>query len=342
MGGKVIFTKKPKNNLEEIFDRESEINQIYSLLKNYEWLMILGQRMSGKTSIALAVSNEFKKEKRKVIYVDLVGVKGASDLVRRLYSSIPKTFLDKIKDNLDALGIKIGSISISFKTKPISAFEYIIKTICDDTILILDEAQDLKQGINHLIPVFHELLNKCPKLSIIFTGSAIGLIKTIIEQEGQKPLAGRKPIEILLKPWSRETAEEYLTMGLNECNVNYTRTEINEVIDTFGTLPGWINVYGINRCIKPHEAALKDSLDEAIGIALSELKNIAEENAWRIKALKLLSIGASWSEILRETNVSTETLSNFLNKLERLYLINKEGRNYHLIDPVYRKAVNFL
>lgn len=73
-----------------------------------------------------------------------------------------------------------------------------MKLICYKTILILDEAQDLKQGINHLIPVFHNLLNRCPTLSIIFTGSAIGLIKAIVEQRGEKPLAGRRPSEIVL------------------------------------------------------------------------------------------------------------------------------------------------
>lgn len=340
MGGKVIFTKKPRDNIDEIFDREREIEQLTFLLQRNEWVIILGPRLSGKTSLAVTVSKTFN---RKVIYVDLVKVKGIRDMVNRVYDAIPKNLLERISDNLESLGLRVGPVSLSIKSRPTQALEGLLRTICNETIVVFDEAQDLKQGINHLIPVFHKLLNRCPTLSIIFTGSAIGLIKTLIEQKGEKPLAGRRPSEIILSPWSMETAKEYLVMGLNECNVNYRESEIVDALNTLGTLPGWLNIYGINRCMgKAYDIAIKDTLDEAIGIALDELKNITEKKQWRKKALRMLGEGTTWSELLNKTHVSTETLSNFLNKLKRLYLIKEEGRRYFLSDPVYRKAVNFL
>ncbi|BFH74783.1 hypothetical protein SJAV_27270 [Sulfurisphaera javensis] len=255
MGGKVIFSKKPRQSVEEIFDREEEIKQLSFLLERNEWVILLGPRMSGKTSLALSVSNTFSN--RKTIYVDLVKVKGLKDFINRLYSSIPKNLVDKVRDSLESLGVKIGVASLSFRIRSTTVIEAIIKSICSDTILILDEAQDLKQGINHLIPVFHRLLNSCPSLSIIFTGSAIGLIKTLLEQKGEKPLAGRRPTEIFLKPWSEEIAREYLIEGLDECKVKYNEKEINEVLQELGTLVGWLNIYGVNRCIKPHEGGTK-------------------------------------------------------------------------------------
>ncbi|WP_338599005.1 ATP-binding protein [Sulfolobus tengchongensis] len=336
LGGKVIFTKRPRYDIEEIFDREEEIKQLIFLLKNNEWTIILGPRMSGKTSLALAVSNSIPN--KRVVYVDLVKVKGLKDFVNRLYFSIPKTLTEKVKESLDVIGVRVGPTTLSFKLRSTSVIETIIKSICQDTILILDEAQDLKEGINHLVPVLHRLLNTCPSLSVIFTGSAIGLIKTLLEQKGEQPLAGRKPTEILLKPWSEETAIEYLEEGLQNCKVKYTKEEIREVINELGTLVGWLNIYGVNRCVKKHEDALKYAIEEAIGIAMEEINNIIEDQAWRRKAIKLLAIGSTWSILEDNLKVSTETLSKFLDRLERLYVVQKIGRTYVISDPVYRKA----
>jgi DNA-binding HxlR family transcriptional regulator len=51
-----------------------------------------------------------------------------------------------------------------------------------------------------------------------------------------------------------------------------------------------------------------------------------------------MSTGATWSELLEKSRVSTETLSNFLDKLERLYIIEKVEKNYIISDPVYKRA----
>lgn len=337
MGGKVIFSKKPKTELNEIFDRDEEISKLKFLLDRYEWITLLGPRLIGKTSLALAVSNSYK---RRVIYVDLVKVKSVRDVVQRLYFSLPKTFIDKVRENLETIGVKIGPVSLNFRIKPTAVFETIIKSVCnEDTILILDEVQDLKQGVNHLISVFHRLLNTCNKLSIIFTGSAIGLLKTLEEQTGEKPLAGRRPTELIIKPWDEKTAKEYLIAGLNECRVNFSEDEIEQVIRELGTLVGWLNIYGVNRCIKSREEAFKDALEECKSIAREELNNVIEGKSWRRKALRMMANGATWSEILRATQVSTQTLSNFLDRLSRLYIIRKENSTYYVYDPVYRKAI---
>ncbi|ARM74748.1 AAA family ATPase [Acidianus manzaensis] len=335
MGGKVIFSKKPRYSLEEIFDREEEINQLSFLLKRGEWVIILGPRMSGKTSIALAVSNYVGK---KVIYVDLTKVKGLKDFTDRLYFSIPKSISDKVKETLETIGVKIGPASLSFKLKNSIVLESILKSVCDST-LILDEAQYLNQGINNLIPIFHNLLNSCSSLSIIFTGSAIGLIKTILEQKGEEPLAGRRPTEIVLKTWKESVAKEYIKRGLQNCNVNFKDEEIDEVISEVGTLVGWLNIYGVNRCVKNHEDALKETIEEGINIAVKELDTVVERQRWRVKALKMLCEGATWTELKEKTKVSTQTLSNFLDRLNRVYLLSKIERTYYISDPIYRKAI---
>ncbi|MCG3109208.1 hypothetical protein L3N51_01498 [Metallosphaera sp. J1] len=335
MGGKSYFTTKPRDDLREIFDRDSEVGQLKFLLERYQWATVLGPRMSGKTSLALAVSRSFS---RRVVYVDLTQVRGMGDFVQRFYLSIPKSFSDKVRDALESVGVNVGPLSLSFRLKNNVVLATMIRSICDDTIVILDEAQDLRQGINHVIATLHGLLNSCPRLSMVFTGSAIGLIRTLLSQEGKDPLAGRRPTEISLKSWDEDTAKEYLRTGLQECNASFSSSELNETIREIGTLVGWLNVYGVNRCIKPHDEALRVTLRDAIEIVKGEIRNVVEGNAWRRKAMRMLALGATWSELLRETGVSTRTLSNFLDRLERLYMIERRGDTYVLSDPVYRKV----
>ena len=338
MGGKVIFSRRPKSTLEEVFDRKEEIEQLGFLLRNHEWAIILGPRMAGKTSLALAVSNSVG---RRVVYVDLMGVRGARDLVGRVYFSMPRGFLDRIRENLELIGVRIGPTSLEFKVRPTVALETMMRSICEETIVVLDEAQELRYGLNHFVAVLHNLLNSCPTLSIIFTGSAIGLMRTLLNQKGRQPLAGRRPTEIVLKPWEEEIARRYLSEGLEGCGVKPKADEVAQVIREMGTLVGWLNIYGVNRCTRPHdhEGALRDAIEEAIGIALGELKSASEGSGWRIGALKLMYSGATWTDLLSRTQVSTETLSNFLNRLEGLFILRKEERNYLIQDPIYRRAV---
>jgi len=331
--GKVTFTKRPRETLDEIFDREREIGQIRELLERREWIALLGSRMSGKTSLAKAVSRSLNA---RIVYADLTRVKGLRDVYSRIYTSLPQDVTSRLRETLEFL--QAGPVSVEFR-KPTSSLENLLRSLCDRrTVLILDEVQDVKTGVNHLIPIFHRLMNSCPNVSLIFTGSSIGLMRTLLEQEGDQPLAGRNPVRIALNPWDRRTAEEYLGRGLSECGISYTNEEVEEVLDNLGTLVGWLNFYGVNRCVKSHQEALRESLEEAIGVSLSELRNVADTE-WKRKALRDLAVGTTWNELLRVSRVSTETLSKFLNKLDRLYLLTKEGNTYLLQDPVYRRAV---
>ncbi|BFH74784.1 hypothetical protein SJAV_27280 [Sulfurisphaera javensis] len=87
------------------------------------------------------------------------------------------------------------------------------------------------------------------------------------------------------------------------------------------------------------KGALRDSITEAISIAKEEINNAIERKSWRKKALKLMVYGANWSLLERETKVSSETLSSFLDKLERLHIVEKKEKVYIVTDPVYRKAI---
>ena len=53
----------------------------------------------------------------------------------------------------------------------------------------------------------------------------------------------------------------------------------------------------------------------------------------------MIAFGSHYNEILNETGVSTSTLSNFLHRLEKLYIIKNDNKSYYIIDNIYRKAI---
>ena len=339
MGGKVIFTEKPRNEISEIFGREKEINNIKNIIGNNDWISILGPRMIGKTSLSLSILNYYNKKGYEISYIDLRGSKNSKDFFIKLYENMPKKYIEKIKNNLDYFGINISGAGINFKFKnePSKAIDYILKNINDRKIIIvLDEFQEIIYGINYILNILHNLMMNNKNLIFIFTGSSIGLLKTLLDQKGSSPLAGRNPVKIVLRPWDKETAKKYLISGLNTCKKSYN--EIDNVINNLGTITGWLNFYGERKCLDMDDA-LDDSIKEAISVAKKEIKNVINKSPWRKKALKMMIYGSTYSEMLKELKVSTSTLANFLDRLERLYLIERIESNYYIIDNVYKKAI---
>jgi AAA+ ATPase superfamily predicted ATPase len=341
MGGKVIFTEKPRDNIENIFDRTREIDMIKKVLDTGDWLAILGPRMIGKTSIAKAILNEYKKD-YNTLYIDLTGIKNSGDAINKIFNNIPKNLIDKFKDDFEIIGINIMGNSINFNKKinNTDVMESLFKLLSrKKTMIVLDEFQELSFGINHFINMLHNIMMENKNIIFIFTGSSIGLMKTLLEQEGKNPLAGRNPVKVVLEPWNHQTAFDYLKSGLLNCNININETEINEAINEIGTITGWLDFYGRRRCIYNHDDALSESLEEAVKVARYELNNIINKSVWKRKALKMMAFGSRYNEILSETKVSTSTLSNFLHRLEKLYLIKNDNRTYYIVDNIYRKGI---
>jgi AAA+ ATPase superfamily predicted ATPase len=112
LGGKVTFTTRPRERLEEIYDREEEIKQLVELLKKNEWVALLGSRMSGKTSLAKAVSHSLDS---RVVYVDLIKSKNLLDVLSRIYQAMSPDVISRIKENFSFIGL--GPLKVKIKQK---------------------------------------------------------------------------------------------------------------------------------------------------------------------------------------------------------------------------------
>jgi AAA+ ATPase superfamily predicted ATPase len=344
-----MFFQGPCESREELFDRDLELETVLKSIMNNTWVTILGLRMSGKTSLAKVAANIMKKEGYDYIYVNLIGVKGVRDASERILSSIPHGFFDQlreIKDYLESFGIKFTNVNFEIKLKHGTSFTKILEKLFIELskrkklIIILDEAQEIKGGINHFLTMLYRLRTSTRGLVFIFTGSEIGLMKTLLNPSQKNPLYGRTPLKIELLPWNIQQSISYLENGFNKCQIKYTNKEIEEAISVLGTLPGWLSFYGLRRCLGiTHEKALEEAIEQGINIAKNELKNILKSRElWAKKVLRMLAYGSRWAEILRETNASTKALNDYLKTLKNLYLITEENGLYRITDPIYRQA----
>ncbi len=345
-----MFLQRPCETPDELFDREEELNLATRSLKMGAWIAILGPRMSGKTSVAKVSANMLKAEGYIPIYVDLIGVGGWREAAERILSAIPRRLLDGLRElrgYLEAAGVKLGAeITLTPRAKATSILEKLFQELSarEKLIVVLDEAQEVRGGAGHMLSLLHRLRMSSRGIGFIFTGSAIGMMRSLLNPPTSSPLYGRSPVRVELKPWSTRVAERYLSKGLEECGAPHSASEVEEVVKRLGTLPGWLSFYGLRRCLgKSHSEALKASLTEAIGVARAELRGVlAGRGPWAAKALRMLSMGARWSELLRETGASRRALSRLLQTLKTLYLISEEDGLYVIPDPNYRRAARRL
>ncbi len=343
MQGVVNFSMKPRAEISELYDREKEVKQIQGVIGRGDWLSILGPRMVGKTSLARAILDSYERKGWNVLYVDLGEAKTAKDLFSMLYMQMPKGFIERAEDIASRFNIEISRVKIGYTpgSKTMKAIDYVLNNLPRKKIIIvLDEFQTVASGINELKGTFHKLMMEGKNLVFIFTGSAIGLMKTLQEPKGDEPLAGRPPAEVVLEPWSESLAKEYLRAGLKGCGVPFTDEEIDDVTARLGTLTGWLNYYGRGREDgRSHEASLRKAEADAKTVAKTELGKAIAGSAWRKKALKMMGIESHFNEMLTETNVSPTSLTKFLDRMERMYMIEKNGRNYSIADKMYRSAI---
>lgn len=310
------------------------------------WVSILGPRMVGKTSLTLAGANAFAKENNyKVILVDLRDTETFREATEKILGRLPKSILDTLSEYLSEVSASVKGAGFSVKLKKSASAKRALSDALfklRDTILILDEVQSIHQGVSHFLKALGSVFNENHSLLIIFTGSYSGVVKKLFETTHRDSLFGRPPIDILLSPWKETVAEEFLRTGFDKLRIDYQEWEIRDAIKQLGTLPGWLNLYGVKRYIeKNHKKALKTTINEAVKEAEKELEHLLEGRSPKAReVVKLLALGASWGDLI-QTRISEDALSRLLTTLtEGLFIVKKDEDTgvYYFTDPIYRKA----
>lgn len=314
----MLFDLRPKERRSELYDRREELSELHRLTRT-EWVVILGRRMSGKTSLLKTFLNEVSG-----IYVNLSGVRSIRGLIEELAKHV-KEF---------RISLSLGPLGVSWARLAEDLFSHL-----EGKIIGLDEAQELPA--NYALRLFKKIWDTYD-VRIVFTGSMMGLLQRLLEPGPRSPFYGRQPARILLRPFSREQSLDFLEKGFMECGMRVNRDELLEAVERLDGYPGWLTYYGNARCIRGlgHGEALDHVYREGRQILMEELKRFLSTRRNPELYTRLLRLlPATWKQLLRGLGVNPKVLRDMLRSLQGAMIVEKIGNTYTVTDPVMRQLV---
>ncbi|MEM3833384.1 MAG: ATP-binding protein [Thermoprotei archaeon] len=323
----MLFSLRPKESLKELYNRSEEYRELLRLTNSGLWVVVLGKRMTGKTSLIKTFANE-----NKGIYVNLLGAKGVEDIAKNLLVESGLKF-DELTINLKFLQIKWSKILDE-------AFQRV-----KDKIIVFDEVQEVSSP--YFLKILKSVWDKYSKIRIVFSGSYIRILRRLLEPSPTSPLYGRKPAIITLKPFNHEVSKNFLISGFREYpQVHFKEEEIVDAVERLNGYVGWLTYYGNFRCERrlSHEEALKETVSEGSKIIQSELNHFLKNRRRElyIKVLRIVRTGARWSEIKRELDINSKVLNGILKNLTSAMIVEGNEGYYWIEDPITREAIKKL
>ncbi|MCG3109212.1 hypothetical protein L3N51_01502 [Metallosphaera sp. J1] len=354
LGQKLLFDERPKTERRDLFDRERELEELVNNLHR-PLVVVTGVRRIGKTSTLMVALRESGLPFLVVDARKLRDNYSLGDLYALLSQALSSS-LDRLKDVLSrvqGVGIMGNYVELSWKGKRYVSLGDLFDHLNEKRIIIaVDEAQRLRG------PHSGEIKNAMAhaydydrNLTFVLTGSEVGLLHEFLgtEDEGS-PLYSRYYHEVRLERFSREQSFQFLERGFSEAGMKVEESVIEEMVEFFDGIPGWLTVAGNHYLSRRDLGEVKEM---SVRLALNELRNLIESKA-RIsevtgrryrEVLKCVGEGAnSWSKLERCVSeregvaLSSSVLSNVISQLEGMSVIS----GYQFLDPVYREAVKRL
>jgi AAA+ ATPase superfamily predicted ATPase len=349
-----LFDLHPKDDPEDLFGREQELDEFIRLVKARRWVVVLGSRMVGKTSLIKSANKSLKRAGFRAVYVSLWGTRNASGLLNALVQGLneSKDLLARTKDAIShvrGMSVGPGGVSVSVKEEPMMTMRELLAAIgskAGNCVIDLDEVQELSDISGYLLNLLANTHNTYPNLVFVFTGSRFGLVRALLEPGPSSPLYGRLPAELLIRPYDESVAKAFLVEGLKEYDMRLDGDVIDNVVNRLDGIPGWLTLYGNNLAVRKlaHNKAMKETISQAEKIVKSELDHFLEgrNREAYLAALKAAAVSARWGEVkgaieaTRTGAVNGATVSNVLEGLKAGMLVIEKDQTYRVNDPILR------
>jgi len=363
----VYFDERPKERREDLYNRDRELE----LLKRYildgaPLVLLLGLRRSGKTSLLKVALSELREP---AIFVDCRSLEERPAVsMLELYSMLeePMSKLlgrwSKLRSFLEAVeGVMVHGIEVKFswsKRKRTSLLE-LLKAINSwaaeegrRVILVFDEGQELAKlrGVR-LLPILAYVYDHLRSLTMIFTGSKMGLLYRFLRVEDpSSPLYGRVRREITLGNFTREQSLDFLRKGFEQVGVSPREEVLEYAVDRLDGVVGWLTYFGVVAVDRGMNREVVDYvMEEGSRLAWSELENFLKMRAvarrrYLIMLKRMAEEPASWSEVKRhlealEGPISDSDFTLLLKNLLDAGFIERVNGKYGVADPLLRYAV---
>jgi AAA+ ATPase superfamily predicted ATPase len=350
-----LFDLAPKESERALFGRDREVAELTRLVEARRWVVVLGPRMVGKTSLVKAVRNRLR---RPGAYVNLWGVRTVQGLVEGLISGLNesaslRTRLARAARRVDGFSAGPSGLSITAPRPPLKTAWDLLDLLGSesrDCLVVLDEVQELSSNAGALLKLLGNVFNTRPNIVFIFTGSLAGLSRTLLEPTTASPLYGRAPVSLSLEPFDRSTSAKFLSQGAGELGVKLSGEEIAIALEgPLDGTPGWLTLFGNHVTVQrlPPARALTETIREGKKAAEAEVAHFlsARDPSLYWPALKAIATGASWGTVREYMGgASGETVNDgkvlrILRALESNYLVRQVEGRYVLIDPMVRTFV---
>ena len=368
----MLFDVNPKERREDLYDRERELNEVFEALGLGERLVVIyGIRRVGKSSVLRVALKEANVPHAivdvKGLYFEY-GVISKEALYRNLANFFARNlgFLEKtgfrVRDVLSRVrGFHVTEVGVEVEpTSSLASFTELLGRIDDwcerrglRFVMAFDEAQYLRfGGAVKYDGIIAWCVDNLPNVTFIVTGSEVGLLKDFLRiDDPRAPLFGRYRREVVVERFSRDQSIGFLRRGFAELGTAVRDFELEEVVDTFDGIVGWLTYYGYYRAVRglPHREALSKVFDDGSKLVLSELEKVIAPSKKRYAAiLKAVAQGAaSWSDIkthvvARTGYVTDKRFTDLLKNLVKYGYLAKDGNEYGIPDPVVRHACMLL
>ena len=361
----MLFDPRSKENLNELFDREEEIEKLSHAVRT-PLTLLLGMRRIGKTSLLKSFLNSLTTPH---IYIDLrrleeSGYSRASlyKLLSEAVSKITSSWGEKILGHFRGVrGVDISGFSVEFDwgEKDLTMVDILsrlndfsLKSVKDGYVIIaFDEAQLLRSmsgGKGRLD--FRNLLAYCydnfPALRFILTGSEVGLLLGFLDlHEPSSPLYGRSATVITVDRFSKEKSLEFLRRGFAEANMRVKDEDMQAVVEKVDGIVGWLAFYGY-ACVAAGGASdtiVKEVTEKALRLVSKELEELFRRSSYYRHVLRAVSLGVrNWGGIKKAVEawsgrrLANPEISRILKSLVALNIVVKTDSEYDIADPLIR------
>ena len=330
----LIFDTKPKSDPHFLYGREKELELLVQYLKQKDWVILLGPRRIGKTSLAKCA---ITKLGYKSIIIDARNNNNFEQALIKSLGKYESTLSIEAKIEAPHLPVKLG---IDYNRKFSSADLDTVLKKTGRLIILVDEAQWLHnpRRVSMLLAYLYDTYYD--KVTFVITGSMIGIMKSIVDPASRSPLYGRATTKMEIKRWGSSTSISFLKSGTREVGLRMddrTGVIIEEALDG---LPGWLTLFGYNYMhLKNQNTALTNTIKEAKKIVSDELESISDLGLGMKRLIQIMQELSreplKFTDLLDATNFSNAVLSNHLNTLERLGYVEKNTDGKYLInDPI--------
>jgi AAA+ ATPase superfamily predicted ATPase len=353
----MYFDPSPKEKEKDFYNYKLELESIEKgIMKNEKLIFIKGVRRVGKTSLMKVIFNKIQKN-LPCAYIDARKIQSRLEFLNAFYVAasailkeiIPhKRFLDLIKGfSIETFGFRVG---IRLEETTSNIFETLDNELAKNgkrAVIFIDEVQKTKRfgGDAYL----SYLYDSTKMITFVMSGSEVGILEEFSGASTDSPLSGRAKLEVELKRLGREKSMEFLEIGFKEIEKKIDKEEIEEIVNEFDGVIGWLTLYGYYRRRFSKEKAKEIVLEEGKKIVMDEIENFLKNKKMArnryITIMRLLKEEKGWKDIKLDlkkkigVSVSDSRLATYIDNLLRYSFIEKINSKYILADPILRRVI---